>query len=142
MANLPVNYSNLLISLVNKFARLSGQVLERELAPMGITLQEFKIIGLLIGEEGRSQKDLAKFLSVKPATLSVAVTKLEEKGIIKRTVASNDKRINLLSIEQNVDFSSANELLQKLEIKMQKGISKKDIETTKRVLSHIIENLS
>jgi len=134
-------YSDLLLSLTSKLSRMCGKVIEKPLEKQGVSLQEFRIIGLLIGEQGINQKTLAEMLFVKPATLSVAINKLEHKGFIKRTVSETDKRVNYLSLCEGLDFSESNALLFTVERQMHKGISQADIDTTRKTLNTMISNL-
>ena len=134
-------YSELLLSLTSRLSRMCGKVLEKPLEKQGVSLQEFRITGLLIGEQGINQKTLAEMLFVKPATLSVAINKLERKGFIQRTVSETDKRVNYLSLCEGVDFSETNALLFAVERQMHQGISQGDIETTRNTLNKMISNL-
>jgi len=134
-------YSELVLSLTSKLARMCGRVIEKPLEKQGVSLQEFRITGLLIGEQGINQKTLADMLFVKPATLSVAINKLESKGIIKRTVSETDKRVNYLSLCEGLDLSESNALILAVESQMHSGISKADIDTTRKTLNAMISNL-
>ena len=108
---------------------------------MGITLQEMRIAGLLMGERGITQKELAEKLSVRAATLSVAITKLEKQGLVQRRVSSKDKRVQFLSLTANNKFSKVDHLLFELETKICDGISHRDLAVTQKVLTRLIDNL-
>lgn len=136
-----MNYDDLMISKISKLSRLAPQVMEKPLNSIDISMQEFRIVGLLIGEGGISQKDLAKKLLVKPSTLSVAISKLEGKGYIDREVSSVDKRINYLSLRDDIDLTEANSIVQNVEGTLTIGITKKDVEITKKVLNKMLKNL-
>lgn len=45
-----------------------------------------------------NQKDLAALLSVRPASVSEILSKLEQKGFITRTPCAHDKRISYISL--------------------------------------------
>ena len=136
-----LDYNTLAISLVSKLSRTIATMAERLLEPIDISLQEFRIVGLLIGETHTNQKDLAQKLSVKPSSLSVAISKLEEKGTLERTVSSTDKRVNYLTLNPDLDLTEMNNLVISMEDDLLKGISKKDLGITKRALLKMIENL-
>ncbi|PCJ47572.1 MAG: hypothetical protein COA99_00760 [Moraxellaceae bacterium] len=136
-----LDYNGLLISAVSKLARITGKAIEKPLERFGVSLQEFRITGLLMGEKPINQKELAKMLSVKPATLSVAVNKLEEKGVLERRVSAEDKRVNYLALCEGLDFSEIEGVLITAEKKMLTGISEKDIDTTRETLKKMILNL-
>lgn len=136
-----LDYNTLVISLVSKLSRTIATMAERLLEPIDISLQEFRIVGLLIGETHTNQKDLAQKLSVKPSSLSVAISRLEEKGTLERTVSSTDKRVNYLTLNPDLDLAKMNNLVISMEDDLLKGISKKDLVITKRALLKMIENL-
>jgi DNA-binding MarR family transcriptional regulator len=132
----------LIISQSTQLVRRGSKILEKELLPKGITFQEFRIAGLLIDEEDITQKDLAEKLSVRPATLSVAISKLEDRGIVKREPSDLDKRANYLRLTPSSNFTEMTEILGAFEKKISLGISAKDLKTTRRVLGQLLDNLS
>lgn len=99
-------------------------------------------MGLLINDH-ITQKDLAEKLSVRPATLSVAISKLENRGIVQRVPSNSDKRVNYLRLTPDNDnnFSAVHKLLNNLEQEVCSGISASEIKTTKKVLGLIADNL-
>jgi DNA-binding MarR family transcriptional regulator len=132
----------LIISQSTQLVRRGSKILEKELLPKGITFQEFRIAGLLVDEEDITQKDLAEKLSVRPATLSVAISKLEERGIVKREPSDLDKRANYLRLTPSSNFTEMTEILNAFEKKISQGISAKDLKTTRKVLGQLLDNLS
>jgi len=141
MAKLLTDAHRLLLSRVGQMSRLMGQVLERKLHPLGITYQEMRIVGLLMGEDAITQKDLAEKLSVRAPTLSVAVSKLEVQGLVTRVPSPKDKRANFLRLNKSPLITQVDELVQQMESKATEGISERDLKTTAKVLAHIIEQL-
>ena len=133
--------SGLLLSRLAAFSRLAGQLIDRKLAPLGITYQEMRLAGLLMGEKNITQKELAEKLSVRPATISVALSKLEQQGLVKRTPSSTDKRANYLKLLPSKKVSTVDKLLTEIESELCQGISKKELETTRKVLDQLIERL-
>ena len=132
--------SELLISKTAQFTRLASRLIEKGLQPIGLTFQEMRIAGLLMGEEQLTQKQLAEKLSVRAATLSVAISKLEKQGMVKRTPSTEDKRVNFLSVTKNIEVSEVDELLQTLEASVCHGVQKSDLAITKKVIKQLIEN--
>jgi DNA-binding MarR family transcriptional regulator len=142
--NLPIGKNHqLIISRSSQLSRLAAKILEKNLAPLGITFQEFRIAGLLISDDNITQKDLAEKLSVRPATLSVAISKLESRGIVERVPSDSDKRVNYLRLvpDNNNNFAEMHLLLNNLENEICSGISAKELQTTKKVLGLIADNL-
>jgi len=95
----------------------------------------------LMGENTMTQKALAEKLSVRPATLSVAISKLEAQGLVKRVPSKTDKRVNFLYLIPNEYMTKVDILLAELEADMTRGIAKKDLQVTSQVLEQIIDNL-
>jgi DNA-binding MarR family transcriptional regulator len=137
-----INTSNLLLSRLSQFSRLSAKVIARRLTPVGVSLQEMLIVGLVMGEANITQKDLAEKLSVRAATLSVTVTKLEKQGLVKKRPREADKRIQFLTLQPSEKFSQVDQLLEGLEAEVTEGISKKDLAVTYKVVSRLIENVN
>lgn len=131
----------LLLSRFGKINRMMAKVIESRLTPIGITYQEMRIAGLLMGENSMTQKVLAEKLSVRPATLSVAISKLETQGLVNRIQSKTDKRVNFLHIVPNKKISKVDKILAMLEADMTQGIAKNDLQVTAQVLSQIIDNL-
>jgi DNA-binding MarR family transcriptional regulator len=134
--------SNLLLSRLAQFSRLSAKAIERKISPLGISLQEMRIAGLMMGEEEITQKGLAAKLSVRAATLSVAITKLEKQGLVERRQSAADKRIQFLSLRPNEKFLQVDQLLIDLEAQVSEGISQKEIAVTQKVVLRLIKNLN
>ncbi len=94
-----------------------------------------------MGEEGITQKDLAEKLSVRAATLSVAISKLEKQGLVSRVASKTDKRINYLHLNPGRKITKVEGVLEGVETSITSGISKKDLKTASEVLVQIIANL-
>ena len=132
---------NLLISSLGQLSRLMDQRLEQQLAPIGLTYQEMRIAGLLMGDDRSTQNDLARKLSVRPATLSVAISKLEQQGIVKRIPSKTDRRANYLQLIASKKIATVDSLLLKVEADITLGIGKKDLAVVSKVLTTIIRNM-
>lgn len=131
----------LLLSRFGKINRMMAKIIENRLIPIGVTYQEMRIAGLLMGENGLTQKVLAEKLSVRPATLSVAISKLEAQGLVKREQSQTDKRVNFLHIIPNAKITKVDKILALLESDITQGIAKQDLQVTAQVLEKIIDNL-
>ncbi|MFT4714278.1 MAG: DNA-binding MarR family transcriptional regulator [Candidatus Azotimanducaceae bacterium] len=116
--------------------------MEKKLAPLGITYQEFRIAGLLMGDNDITQKDLANKLNVRAATLSIAISKLAERGLVRRVPSTTDKRVNYLQLVPGEKIESISQILLTLEQSISRGISDSELETAGEVLSKLIENLN
>lgn len=132
-----------LMALIARADRLAFRDLAAALAPLGVTLADFRVVGALMGEaEGLGQKELASRLGIEPATLSVALAKLERAGHVERTVAEHDSRARVVRLAAGAAaFPDVLAQVADLERRAAAGISDKDLAVTRRVLQRVIENL-
>ncbi len=136
-------FSRLILPTVSKLQRLLSPSLEKALNEHGLTLAEFRIVGLLMGEEqGHSQKELANQLGISSPSMSVSINNLEKKQWIQKVTDHHDQRIKRIKVSPQANFSDIATLINQLESQAVKGVTKKELETTQRVLEKIIENIS
>ncbi len=140
MSNPTSASSEFLLSRIARFSRLCAKLMEQHLAPLDITYQEVRIAGLLMGETDITQKELAEKLSVRAATLSVAIKKLEAQGLVERRTSNDDKRIQHLRLKPNKKISKVDKVLDDVESLVCHGISAKDLATAQAVIQKLIKN--
>ena len=137
-----VDPSSLLIVQISRLARLADQLLSDELAPHGLTVQEFRILGQLMGEEGISQKDLAERLSVRSATLSPVLEALHDRGVITRRASPDDARVKLIALDPDkTSFGAAVTPLAALEKRTMAGLSRDDRKILQGLLAKLTSNI-
>lgn len=134
-------FNQLVLPTISKVQRLISAVLEVEIKQHDLTLAEFRIVGLLMGEEsGVSQKALAAKLDISAPSLSATIASLETKQWIIRVNDETDLRVKRIKIHPKADFSSIANVITALEGQATKGISQKDLNTTHATLNKIISN--
>ncbi|KRN28387.1 hypothetical protein IV38_GL001387 [Lactobacillus selangorensis] len=89
--------------------RIIRRELNRRLKPFGLNDSNFFFIFILLDNPGISQDDLTKKMSLDHSTVTRAVAKLIDKGIITRSPNPNDKRAS-----QIYPTDKAAELCQKI----------------------------
>ena len=137
-----ITTNKLLLSRTGQFSRLAAQLIDRQLSDLGITYQEMRVAGLIMGETNMTQKALADKLMVRPATLSVAISKLARAGVVKRVPSKADKRVNYLKIIPSKKLGMVDRLLRNIEEGLTRGIPKADLAITHQVLDQLIRNLT
>lgn len=142
MSKQSLTSSDSVLSQLQRIVRLAAQQASEDLKVMDLSLQEFRLLGCLVGETGLSQKDLAARLSVSPPTLSVAVKRLEKKGMLERIADPEDKRSKLLRLPDDMDFSESNRLLRSVERHMLKGLNREEQDQFQLLLSRVADNLN
>jgi DNA-binding MarR family transcriptional regulator len=86
---------------------------------------------------------LAARLGLEPATISVAIGKLETAGHVERTTDPDDARARRVKLKKKgAGLGHVLRILEELESTALAGISDKDLATARRVLNRISENLN
>ena len=136
-------FSRLVLPTISKAQRLLSVCLESEIKNHNLTLAEFRIVGLLMGEEkGYSQKQLAQKLDISAPSLSVSIASLEKKQWLQRINDEQDLRVKRICVSPTADFAGIAEVITSLESQATQGISQNDLATTQAVLSKIIVNIN
>ncbi len=87
-------YKNLVLPWVGRIERQFSILMREALAEHDLTYPEFRLIGMLWGEdEGYSQKHLAARLGQDASGISVILKRLEKKGMVERIRAPEDARV-------------------------------------------------
>lgn len=89
------------------------------------------------------QRELTEFLRAKPSTVNGVLDRMEEKGLVRRSVIGEDARRRLITLtdkgeEQQTRFA---ESFLASEEAMVRGFSPEERETLLRLLDRIVENL-
>ncbi len=136
-------FNQLILPSISKIQRLFSLVLEPAIKSHDITLAEFRIVGLLMGEEkGYSQKQLARKLGISSPSLSVSIASLEKKQWLQRVNDEHDLRIKRIRVHPGADFAGIAYVITLLESQATKDISKKDLQVTQKVLNKMMANIN
>lgn len=102
-----------------------------------------KILGILSRKGGLTQNDLVRAIHMKGSTVSVALTKMESMGLIKRIDNPQDMRsIRVYLTEKGYEQSKKiKQILAEEDKKLMRGIAPKDASKTLDVLEIILDNL-
>lgn len=89
------------------------------------------------------QRELTEFLRAKPSTVNGVLDRMEEKGLVRRSVSGEDARRRLITLtdkgrERQARFE---ECFLASEEAMVRGFSPQERETLLRLLDRIVENL-
>ena len=130
--------------LLGKSSRLLANQFNNDLAKHGLTIAQWTLLAVLWDEDHRSQKALQKELLKDKATINSLINYLINNGFITKSKDENDKRSFIVSLTpkgkeiqsltipiaiQNISIATCN-------------IKKSDLETTYKVLTQIITNLT
>jgi MarR family transcriptional regulator for hemolysin len=121
-------------------ARAWRTKLDQRLRPLGLSQGKWRtLIHLSQGGERLTQKEIAERMGIEEPTLAGLLNRLETDGWVKREESPNDRRCKIVHLQRRsrgvLDkiFSAAHELRDEL----LDDVSTADLETCKRVLTHI-----
>ena len=120
-------------------------LMDRRLRQYDISPMQCRTLGFLQRAEGEvSQKALEEFLMVKPSTVNGIVSRLEEKGLIRRTTSTRDGRCRLLTLTPqghsfNQQFWQTAGQVNSL---MEQGFSSEELTLLRNFLQRIADNLT
>ena len=92
-----INY--LLEAVFHNILRVEEEYLQKGSGD-GLTIREMHMIEYIgkAGQEGRTPSEIADYLKVARPTITVAVRKLDEKGILTRNICPEDRRVVLVTL--------------------------------------------
>ena len=129
---------------LGRAAHLAKANMGARVAQFDITPAQTHVLLYLHHHGGQApQYELTSFLQVKPSTANGVLDRMEEKGLVRRSVSGKDARRRLISItdkgrEQQTLFQ---ESFLKTETIMVQGISQEHQALLLEILDHIIKNL-
>lgn len=91
-----------------------------------------------------SQKEIADFLGVSPASVAVSIKRLQKSGFVEKTPDENDLRFNKIRLTSLGEDTSrkAKAAFSERDRQMFNGFSEKDIENFDGYLDRMIKNLT
>jgi DNA-binding MarR family transcriptional regulator len=84
--------------LLNKLAQLAGRKMGEALEPMRIQPRESGILAAIAQFGPLSQQRIGELLVIDRTTMVVCVDRLEELGLVERTVHPEDRRVFLIAL--------------------------------------------
>jgi MarR family transcriptional regulator for hemolysin len=138
------DYQNNIGFIVNKTAKAFVKALDSELREkVGVTVGQWKVMVMLINQDGLTQREIAERLGLEGPTLIPIIDKMERDDLVVRKVDPSDRRNNKIYRTEKAN-ESWNEML-KCAVKVRqvslKGIPDENIDNAKNVLELIYQNL-
>jgi MarR family transcriptional regulator for hemolysin len=110
-----------------------------------ITVAQSRVIGTLaLVKDGMTQKEIANTIGIEASTIVPIIDKLEEQGIVIRKLDHNDRRNNLIFLtgKSEAKWELIIECALELEKASRQGLLEEELETTKRTLRKIAQNVT
>jgi MarR family transcriptional regulator, transcriptional regulator for hemolysin len=138
------DFENSIGFIVNRTARAFVKSLDLELREkVGVTVGQWKVIVMLVKQNGLTQKETADKLGLEGPTLIPIIDKMEKDGLLVRRVDSSDRRNNRIYRTEKADalWDSMMECATKVRQVSVKDISEENIRIMRNVLDKIWQNL-
>ena len=138
------DFENSIGFLVNRTARAFVKSLDLELREkVGVTVGQWKVIVMLVKQNGLTQKETADKLGLESPTLIPIIDKMEKVGLLVRRVDSSDRRNNRIYRTEKADvlWDRMVECATKVRQVSVKDISEENILIMRNVLDKIWQNL-
>ncbi|MGM0577893.1 MAG: MarR family winged helix-turn-helix transcriptional regulator [Myxococcota bacterium] len=117
--------------------------LDAHLEETGVSRAQFLALAHLVAAGPLSQTQLADRLFISPATTARLVDRMERDGWVERHPDPDDRRVKrvLLTDEARAVWSEVSGIAKEILARSYRGVDPADIETAKRVLAQLRENL-
>jgi MarR family transcriptional regulator, transcriptional regulator for hemolysin len=138
------DFENSIGFIVNRAARSFVKALDLELhEKVGVTVGQWKVIVMLVKQNGLTQKEIADKLGLESPTLIPIIDKMEKEGLIMRKVDPSDRRNNRIYRTEKADalWDRMMECASKVRQVAIKDIPEEDINVMRTVLNKIWHNL-
>ena len=124
--------------LVNAVAKGMAELV----APHDLIPLEFALLRVFLGEEERTTTQLAQILPVKMSRISVVVTKMVGRGLMRRRRLLSDRRVVILTLtEEGMALTQdLHQRVQAYDTALSEGVSAQDMAVFTSVTSKVVAN--
>ena len=138
------NEERTLLMVINEIAKVFDDIMSKCPENLFATDKTPRLILMLLSyKDGMTQSELMKATHMKGSTVSIAINKLEELGLVRRLDNPADKRsYRIFLTEKGINYNDSieNVLKEKDELSV-KGIAPKEMKSAMNVLKTILDNL-
>ncbi len=129
---------------IGRIERQFSILMKEALAPLDLTYPEFRMVGILWGEEeGHSQKYLAARLGLDASAVSVTLKSLEKNKIVERVRDQNDARIvRVKCAPKAYEMTQVLSAYSEQEMSATSGFSDTEKQQLLQLLARVSQNLS
>ena len=134
---------NLHSYLLNRITHRYNKSVHKELGAVGLTTITTRILVSLKLLGGLSVNDLCVHAIAEQPTMSRALDRLENEGLVERYADTDDSRIRMVRLTKagEAKYHDIWPVIADQNQAMMKGISTADQETSRRVLAKMLENI-
>ena len=130
--------------LLGQVIRLHHYRMHMLLSELGLYPGQPPILFMLWHQDGRSQKELAEKIGLKPATITVTLKRMEKAGLIERRTDSEDLRVTRVYLTEKAQKlqPQVKQIFIKLSNECFRGFTDEEKVIMRRLLMHVRDNLS
>ena len=126
---------NALGPMLGRCAHLARERMDARMSRFGMTPAQTRVLRYLRQNGGQMpQRELLENLKVKPSTVNGILDRMEEKGLVERTVSGTDARQRLVAL-------TPAGLEREAEAVIARGLTGEETETLRALLERVIHNL-
>jgi DNA-binding MarR family transcriptional regulator len=129
--------------LVRDAHRAFQWLLEKRIAPYGVTRGQWYFLRVLWSEDGMSQRELSARVGMMEPTTVIALRSMEKAGLVRRVRSADDKRKAQVWLTAKAK-RLRNELLtlaRGITEEAERGVSRREWQIFRRVIMHMTANL-
>jgi MarR family transcriptional regulator, organic hydroperoxide resistance regulator len=129
--------------LVRDAHRAFQRLLERRIAPHGVTRGQWYFLRVLWTEDGLSQRELSERVGMMEPTTVIALRSMEKAGLIRRVRSVEDRRVTHVRLTPKAKRMRDGllELARDINAQAEQRISQEDIAVFRRVIMRMTANL-
>ncbi len=129
--------------LVRDAHRAFQRLLERRIAPHGVTRGQWYFLRVLWTRDGLSQRELSERVGMMEPTTVIALRSMEKAGLIRRVRSTDDRRVThvRLTAKARRMRDGLLQLARGINAQADHGISAEDIAVFRRVIMRMTANL-
>jgi MarR family transcriptional regulator, organic hydroperoxide resistance regulator len=129
--------------LVRDAHRAFQRLLERRIAPHGVTRGQWYFLRVLWTKDGLSQRELSERVGMMEPTTVIALRSMEKAGLIRRVRSTDDRRVTHVRLTAKAKRMRDGllQLARSINAQADEGISAEDIAVFRRVITRMTANL-
>ena len=130
--------------MLGQCAHLARERMDARMSRFGMTPSQTHVLLYLRRQGGQvSQGELTAHMRVKPSTVNGILDRLEEKGLVERTVSGTDARQRLVTLTSSgvERESQTKQCFQDAEALIARGMTAEETATLRRLLELVMHNL-
>jgi MarR family transcriptional regulator, transcriptional regulator for hemolysin len=138
------DFQNNIGFIVNKTAKAFVKALDSELREkVGVTVGQWKVMVMLVNQDGLTQKEIAERLGLEGPTLIPIIDKMEKDELVVRKIDPYDRRNNRIyrTEKANELWNEMAKCAAKIRQVSLNDIPEENINITKNVLENVYQNL-